>query len=325
MFPMLAASLVLTTSPDAPSAFGHLLVPPVVPVACDSTDTNDDARSAKRLGAGPSKAGVVAAKGSTRGRGRALPVGAMKAFEGSDVDDDSDVRSSIPTRTNGYVCPSDMVMIGRSYCIDVYEASLVQAGAEGGEQPWPFYERVSDQVPVRAVSMPGVFPQGYISGVQARAACEASGKRLCKPDEWKNACMGPKKTIFPYGNKREVGRCNDNGRSSMHFFNPGLDDKPENLWKWGFDGNMVDPRLNQIEGTLTRSGERTGCSNEYGVFDMVGNLHEWVDDPAGTFQGGYYLDTHLNGDGCYYRTTAHPMSHLDYSTGFRCCADVEDL
>jgi formylglycine-generating enzyme required for sulfatase activity len=170
-----------------------------------------------------------------------------------------------------------------------------------------------------------VFPQGYVSGLQARAACEASGKRLCKPDEWKTACMGPKKTIFPYGNTREVGRCNDNGRSAMHFFNPDLDDKPEHKWMWGFAGNMTDPRLNQLEGTLTRTGERDGCTNEYGVHDMVGNLHEWVDDPDGTFQGGYYLDTHLNGDGCYYRTTAHPISHLDYSTGFRCCADVDEL
>jgi formylglycine-generating enzyme required for sulfatase activity len=107
----------------------------------------------------------------------------------------------------------------------------------------------------------------------------------------------------------------------MRFFNPQLDGKPEHRWMWGHGGNMVDPRLNQLEGTLTRTGERSGCTNEYGVFDMVGNLHEWVDDPDGTFQGGYYLDTHMNGDGCYYRTTAHPMWHLDYSTGFRCCAD----
>ena len=36
---------------------------------------------------------------------------------------------------------------------------------------------------------------------------------------------------------------------------------------------------------------------------MVGNLHEWTNDPNGTFQGGYYLDTHKNGDGCTYRTS----------------------
>ena len=55
---------------------------------------------------------------------------------------------------------------------------------------------------------------------------------------------------------------------------------------------------------------------------MVGNLDEWTADPSGTFQGGYYLDTHLNGDGCEYRTMAHEAWYHDYSTGFRCCADV---
>ena len=48
-----------------------------------------------------------------------------------------------------------------------------------------------------------------------------------------------------------------------------------------------------------------------------------VDDPAGTFQGGYYLDVRQNGDGCGYRTDAHEFAYHDYSTGFRCCADAE--
>jgi hypothetical protein len=227
-----------------------------------------------------------------------------------------------PTRESPYVCPSDMVMIGRSFCIDVYEGTLVQMMPDGSEKPWPFYQTLPHGVVTRAVSAAGVFPQGYISGTQAAAACGRSGKRLCRADEWRNACMGPKKTTFPYGNHRETGRCNDNGRSAMRFFNPQLDGKREHLWMWGHNGNMIDPRLNQLAGTLTRTGERDGCTNEYGVYDMVGNLHEWVDDPNGTFQGGYYLDTHLNGDGCNYRTTAHAVTHYDYSTGFRCCADV---
>jgi formylglycine-generating enzyme required for sulfatase activity len=217
-----------------------------------------------------------------------------------------------------------MVMIGRAFCVDVYEASLVEVKADGTEQRWPYYETLKHDTVARAVSVPGVFPQGYISGDQAKAACEHAGKRLCKPAEWLTACVGPKKTTFPYGNDREWGRCNDKGRSPMQFYYD-LDDRPEHRWMWGYGGNMVDPRLNQLPGTLSRTGEHVDCTNEYGVFDMVGNLHEWVDDPAGTFQGGYYLDTHLNGDGCYYRTTAHPTSHLDYSTGFRCCADVEAL
>ena len=222
--------------------------------------------------------------------------------------------------TEARACPPNMVSIGGAYCIDAYEASLVRELPDGSETPFPYYETVPSGVVVRAVSQPGVFPQGYVSGVQARAACERSGKRLCRADEWRSACVGPKHTKFPYGNVRATGRCNDNGRSAMRFFNPQLDNKPEHRWMWGRAGNMNDPRLNQLSGTLTHTGERAGCTNEYGVFDMVGNLHEWVDDPNGTFQGGYYLDTHKNGDGCTYRTVAHEFTYHDYSTGFRCCA-----
>jgi hypothetical protein len=218
-------------------------------------------------------------------------------------------------------CPAGMVSIGGAYCIDRYEASLVETLPDGSERPWPYYLTLPAGTVVRAISVPGVFPQGYISGIDARAACRHSGKRLCRPAEWRNACMGPSKTTFPYGNARVTGRCNDNGRSPLRFFNPKLDGRPEHRWMWGYRGNMIDPRLNQLPGTLTRTGERADCTNAYGVYDMVGNLHEWVDDPKGTFQGGYYLDTHLNGDGCNYQTTAHTISHSDYSTGFRCCAD----
>jgi formylglycine-generating enzyme required for sulfatase activity len=77
-----------------------------------------------------------------------------------------------------------------------------------------------------------------------------------------------------------------------------------------------------MEGTLARTGEHAGCVNDWGLYDMVGNLHEWTADPNGTFQGGYYLDTQVNGEGCAYRTTAHPFDYHDYSTGFRCCADL---
>jgi len=295
VFPMLAASLVLSTGADKTGPGG--LFASLSVALLDSADSFDaDSRGAKRRPRRRSKAHVLAAS-----------------------------RVAQMSRSSGDVCPSDMVIVDRSFCIDPYEASLVEVTAGGSEQPWPYYEVPSTDAVVRAVSLPGVFPQGYISGLQARAACEHSGKRLCSPDEWRNACMGPRRTVFPYGDSHEVGRCNDNGRSAMHLLNPQLDDKPTHRWMWGAGGNMNDPRLNQVTGTLTRTGERDGCTNEYGVFDMVGNLHEWVDDPNGTFQGGYYLDTHLNGDGCNYRTTAHPMSHYDYSTGFRCCADATSL
>jgi hypothetical protein len=238
---------------------------------------------------------------------------------------DPDVASTRPTRQSNFTCPTGMQPIGEKYCIDTWEASLIEVKADGSEQPWSPFQPPKAGVVLRAVTLPSVYPQGYISGVQAAAACEASGKRLCKPDEWKKACMGPKETIWPYGAEHKELACNDHGKSSMLFFNPGLSDKPEDAWKWGAGGNMMDPRLNQMPGSLARTGDHPACTNEYGVYDMVGNVHEWVDDPAGTFQGGYYLDTHLNADGCYYRTTKHDVKHADYSTGFRCCADVDPI
>jgi hypothetical protein len=84
---------------------------------------------------------------------------------------------------------------------------------------------------------------------------------------------------------------------------------------------LNDSRINQEPGTLALTGSFANCQNDAGLFDMVGNLHEWTSDPNGTFEGGFYLDTHEHGDGCAYRTIAHGADYHDYSTGFRCCAN----
>jgi hypothetical protein len=216
----------------------------------------------------------------------------------------------------GAVCPPEMANIDDSFCIDRWEGSLVEMLQDGREVPWPAFDSPDDTRQLRAVSVSGVYPQGYISGAQAARACAASGKRLCAPVEWRTACMGPERTKYGYGTSVERGRCNDSGHSPM------LRLYPQVAQSWRFVGmtEMNDPRLNQLEGTLTPTGSHDECTNDYGVFDMVGNLHEWTNDPNGTFQGGYYLDTHKNGDGCTYRTVAHEFTYHDYSTGFRCCA-----
>ena len=90
-----------------------------------------------------------------------------------------------------------------------------------------------------------------------------------------------------------------------------------------------DPRLNQIEGGLAKTGSYPHCESPEGVCDCVGNLHEWTSDPPdanghGRFRGGFYGDAEINGHGCDYVTRAHPPRYHDYSTGFRCCADPPD-
>ena len=223
-----------------------------------------------------------------------------------------------PLANNG-LCPPEMASIDDRYCVDRYEGSLVEVLPSGDERPWPFTQPMDGTgIALRAVSVPGVKPQGYISGKQAAEACGRSGKRLCKPAEWKQACRGPARTQFGYGQERVDGTCNDHGRSPVR---ARIAEEPGSGWSWTWD-RMNDPKLNAFEGTLADTGSHPACTNGYGVYDMVGNLHEWVDDADGTFLGGYYQDTHINGDGCGYRTDAHSFTYHDYSTGFRCCADV---
>ena len=258
------------------------------------------------------------ALGARRGRVQELQL--LPSPSGGLVEDE--VVHEYPLPNNG-LCPPDMASIDDHYCIDRFEASLVEILPNGDERAWSPYDALdaSSRGPlpvVRAVSAQGVTPQAYISEVQAKLACARSGKRLCRATEWKRACMGPAHTTYPYGATVEDGRCNDHGRAPMAIvFKLGGGSDPH-LWP----AHMNDPRLDQLPGTVATTGSHTGCTNDYGVYDMVGNVHEWIDDPNGTFVGGYYLDTHQLGDGCNYRTEGHDIYYHDYSTGFRCCADV---
>jgi len=214
-------------------------------------------------------------------------------------------------------CPDGMASIAGRYCIDKYEASTVELLKKRKTRSHSPYEAV-EGVEVKAVSRAGKVPQAHISRDQAEAACDASGKRLCSDDEWLTACRGKKPTRYPYGQEHKEGYCNDKGVSSFnHYYGAGHDEEPaQAAYTWA---NMNDGRLNQLKGTLAPTGKFGKCKNSYGVYDMVGNLHEWTAAKGGTFRGGYYLDTVLNGEGCDYKTTAHVASYHDYSTGFRCC------
>ncbi|MBK6693687.1 MAG: SUMF1/EgtB/PvdO family nonheme iron enzyme [Myxococcales bacterium] len=205
-------------------------------------------------------------------------------------------------------CSAEMVLVG-SVCVDRWEATLVSIDDDGREEAHSPYEAPNGKR-VKAISRAGVTPQAHISKDEAKRACRAAGKRLCRGAEWRKACQGPQGTRYPYGGARKPGACVDSGRTSPVHKLHGGDHSV---------ATMNDPRLNQVPGTVAKTGAAAECVNDYGVHDMVGNLHEWTDD--GAFRGGYYLDTTQNGEGCDYKTTAHATSYYDYSTGFRCCAD----
>lgn len=209
-------------------------------------------------------------------------------------------------------CPVEMVRVGAA-CVDRWEASLELLDIDAGVSTWSPYHNPGTRR-VRAVSRPGVQPQGYISGTQAAAACGLAGKRLCALSEWVAACRGPSNTVYPYGNSYVRRRCNE-GRTPhpvIQFFGTSMGVFTST--------NMNNPGINMQADTVANTGQFAECVTRYGNFDMVGNLHEWIADPNGTFKGGFYVDAEINGRGCLYTTTAHAFEYRDYSTGFRCCA-----
>ncbi len=215
-------------------------------------------------------------------------------------------------------CPSGMTRV-TSYCMDTYEAFVVTVDAAGNEHAHSPYVVIGD-LGVRAKNARGAVPQGYISQRQATAACSAAGKRLCSAQEFVLACRGPNAANdYPYGGTVDKkGYCNEGKGSSMtRFF--GSD---PNKWTYA---EFNDPKLNEWDGGLAPSGAYAKCVSPYGLYDCMGNLHEWGSDAAdakghGRFRGGFYGDAEINGPGCLYVTSAHELGYHDYSTGFRCCA-----
>jgi sulfatase modifying factor 1 len=201
-------------------------------------------------------------------------------------------------------CPQGMAPIG-DFCIDRWEASIVNQS--------PYYSPEPPSPGKIAKSEPGVVPQGYINGILAAGYCASAGKRLCTSQEWLRTCAGPEGWTYPYGNTYREGACNDYRAEHplTTLYGPGNEN-------WS---DVANPLLNQLPDTVDLTGKNTLCVTPEGVYDLVGNLHEWVEDASGVFRGGYYVEGYINGNGCQYVTTAHNVSHWDFSTGFRCCLD----
>lgn len=163
-------------------------------------------------------------------------------------------------------CPSDSARAG-SVCVDKYEASVwsipgantalvnkVRRGevtlsdlTGGGATQ---YGIASDDYPcadhgndckdqIYAVSVQGANPGRYVTWFQSQMACGNSLKRLVTNAEWQLAAAGTP----------DVG--GDNGTT---------------------DCNVASV------GVPIGAGSRSACVSVWGVFDMIGNVYEWVAD-----------------------------------------------
>jgi formylglycine-generating enzyme required for sulfatase activity len=169
----------------------------------------------------------------------------------------------------------------------------------------------------RAVSAPGRLPQGYLTYYSAKQACENAGKRLCTEQEWVRACRGNKRSKHPYGEAFRPGACNI--YRNMH---------PAYELHGNSSLGHLDPRLHLVieEGEtplLFETGQAQACMSQLddgALYDMEGNLDEWIDDPNGTFVGGFFA--RQTKEGCDAKIENHAPVYTDYSLGVRCCQNL---
>ena len=152
-------------------------------------------------------------------------------------------------------------------------------------------------------NVPNQRPVANASFDQANQACADSGKRLCTAQEWRRACAGSENKRYGYGDTYERERCHTaSSLSSGH------------------------TSMMQAQEFLVDSGSKQYCQTE-NVFDLIGNLEEWVLDDwqgrIGSLEGGawYTFRTYADCSGNYSRQPDYrtPMNRPVYSAGFRCC------
>ncbi len=266
----------------------------------------------------------------------------------------SSATTSASTTPKPEYCPPEMVKVPGVVCIDRYEASLYDVDDKGRASPYyyphnyfvknrfKFYTEGSKEadagppktkfkmgIPkppawqlegnfkVKALPIKGQRPNAYLSAIAAEKACENVDKRLCTEKEWVTACKGENNTKFPYGNEYEDGACNVAQKGWAPLILHGAT-----------AAHLDDPRLILLplkKPFIEKTGSRAKCVSKFGddgVYDMVGNLQEWIADQNGVFTGGF--SNLPSKEGCDEKETAHKRPYIDYSLGSRCCADLYD-
>jgi hypothetical protein len=164
----------------------------------------------------------------------------------------------------------------------------------------------------------GVKPDIGMDWNHANEECKAAGKRLCTDEEWTLACEGQERLPYPYGYVRNAEACN----IDRPYIVPD-DAKWANLKTRPEEAARLDQR--------DPSGARESCISPYGVYDMTGNVDEWVNNENGNFKEKPYVSGLKGGywgpvrDRCRPITTDHNEWHTGYQIGFRCCEDVPTM
>jgi formylglycine-generating enzyme required for sulfatase activity len=209
-------------------------------------------------------------------------------------------------------CPAGMVLVEGEYCPNVELNCKRYLDGEGRYEKFRCAEYGPSTCrskqrrhmkfcidPHEYVPDGSSLPENFKSFTHAEKICGGLGKRICRESEWNFACEGEDMRPYPYGFKRDAGACNAD-RSDL----------------FGASGKLRDLR--------SPPGAYPRCASPFGVFDMAGNLEEFVAidarGPARPAMKGAYWQPGRNH--CRAAQTAHDRYYNGTETGFRCCADT---
>jgi len=130
---------------------------------------------------------------------------------------------------------------------------MVLVDVPPGKEGRPFFKVCIDMY--EYPNKQGEYPQGNMSYAEAAEICGSQGKRLCTTEEWQYSCSGLEGYTYPYGWNLNKKSCNSKGI-----------------------------------GKYEPLGNNRNCVSKFGVYDMVGNIFEWVTTPDGkpAVMGGPY-------------------------------------
>jgi cysteine-rich repeat protein len=216
-------------------------------------------------------------------------------------------------------CPACMVKvsanpgkgIAKDFCLDRYEAARPDATSTNEGQNGS-----------RTVSRAGVLPW-YVNPMSAanlavfQAACAATGKRLCSADEWGLGCGGDTGTVYTYGDTFDPDICNsDSAFCAQHCADKGI--PPETC------NTAVGCGFTYGSNKIVPTGSLPDCQDQYGAFDVNGNVWEAIPVDSAVDARGYVIK-----GGAFNCGNAPLRFRCDFNAtwnelyaGFRCCKDL---